>query len=69
MKTVPRLRVVSSPDSPELKELPDLSDEVRVALTGIAGVAREGLLAMSVGRTVERLAGMPSSASPGLAAR
>ena len=48
MKTVPRLRVVSSPDSPECTELPDLSDEVRLALAGIAGVAREGLLAMSV---------------------
>jgi putative transposase len=48
MKTVPRLRVVSSPDSPEPAVLPDLSDEVRLALAGIAGVAREGLLAMSV---------------------
>ena len=48
MKTVPRLRVVSSPDSPELVDLPDLSDEIRLALAGIAGAAREGLLAMSV---------------------
>ena len=48
MKTVPRLRVVSSPDSPELEELLDLSDEVRLALSGIAEVAREALLAMSV---------------------
>ena len=48
MKTVPRLRVVSSPDAPELAKLSDLSDEVRLALTGIADVAREGLLAMSV---------------------
>ena len=47
MKTVPRLRVMSSPDSPELEELPDLSDEVRLALAGIVEVAREGLLAMS----------------------
>ncbi len=44
MKTVPSLRVVSSL---ECTELPDLSDEVRIALAGIAGVAREGLLAMS----------------------
>jgi len=48
MKTVPRLRMVSSPDSPEPVDLPDLSDEVRFALAGVAGVAREGLLAMSV---------------------
>jgi putative transposase len=48
MKTVPRLRVVSSPDSPDCMKLPDLSDEVRLALVGIAGVAREGLLALSV---------------------
>jgi transposase-like protein len=48
MKTVPRLRVVSSPDAPELVDLPDLPEEVRLALTGIAGAAREGLLAMSV---------------------
>jgi transposase-like protein len=48
MKTVPRLRVVSSPDSPECIALPDLSDEVRLALSDITGVAREGLLALSV---------------------
>jgi putative transposase len=58
MKTVPRLRVVSNPDSPELKELPDLSDEVRLALTGIAGVAREGLLAMSVAAGMAVMAAM-----------
>ena len=48
MKAVPRLRMVSSPDSPEGADLPDLPEEVRVALPGIAGAAREGLLAMSV---------------------
>jgi putative transposase len=48
MKTVQRLHVVSSPDSPELAKLPDLCDEVRLALAGIADAAREGLLAMSV---------------------
>jgi putative transposase len=58
MKTVPRPRVVSNPDSPELKELPDLSDEVRLALTGIAGVAREGLLAMSVAAGMAVMAAM-----------
>src|SRR3954465_14609436 len=51
MKTVPTRRVVSKPDSPaELAELgmSDLPAEVRLALTDIAGAAREGLLAMSV---------------------
>src|SRR5438045_4515446 len=51
MKTVPTLRVVSKPDAPaELDELgvDDLPAEVRLALTDIAGAAREGLLAMSV---------------------
>ena len=51
MKTVPTLRVVSKPDAPaELDELgvDDLPAEVRLALTGVAGAAREGLLAMSV---------------------
>src|SRR3954464_400687 len=51
MKTVPTLRVVSKPDAPaELDGLgvTDLPAEVRLALTDIAGAAREGLLAMSV---------------------
>jgi putative transposase len=51
MKTVPTLRVVSTPDAPtELDELgvADLPAEVRLALADIAGAAREGLLAMSV---------------------
>lgn len=51
MKTVPTLRVVSKPDAPaELAELgvDDLPAEVRLALSDIAGAAREGLLAMSV---------------------
>jgi putative transposase len=51
MKTVPTLRVVSVPDAPaELDGLgvTDLPAEVRLALTDIAGAAREGLLAMSV---------------------
>jgi putative transposase len=51
MKTVPTLRVVSNSDAPaQLDELgvDDLPAEVRLALGEIAGVAREGLLAMSV---------------------
>ena len=45
MSKVTDVRVV---DGQEAAELPELSDELRVALTDIAGVAREGLLAMSV---------------------
>jgi putative transposase len=51
MKTVPTLRVVSKPDAADqLAELgvADLPAEVRLALTDVAGAAREGLLAMSV---------------------
>jgi hypothetical protein len=51
MKTVPTLRVVSKPDAPaELAGLgvSDLPAEVRLALTDIAGAAREGLPAMSM---------------------
>ena len=35
-------------DGEDVADVPELSDEVRVALTDIAGVSREGLLAMSV---------------------
>ena len=45
MSKVPTLRVVSTDRAPEL---PDLSDEVRLALSEAAASAREGLLAMSV---------------------
>jgi hypothetical protein len=45
MNTVPTLRVVSKDRAPEL---PQLSDEVRLALSEAAASAREGLLAMSV---------------------
>jgi transposase-like protein len=51
VKTVPTLRVVSKSDAPaELAGLgvSELPAEVRLALTDIAGAAREGLLAMSV---------------------
>src|SRR2546430_1109109 len=51
MKTVPTLRLVLKPEAPaELDELgvSDLPAEVRLALTDIAGAARDGLLAMSV---------------------
>jgi transposase-like protein len=47
MKTVPKLRVVAHADAPRI-DLPDLPEEVRLALVDVAGVAREGLLALSV---------------------
>jgi putative transposase len=47
MKTIPKLRVVAHDDAAGI-DLPDLPEEVRLALAGVAGVAREGLLAMSV---------------------
>jgi putative transposase len=45
-KNVPVVRLV---DRDEAAELPELSEELRVALTDVVGAAREGLLAMSVG--------------------
>jgi transposase-like protein len=45
-KNVPVVRLV---DRDEAAELPELSEELRVALTEVVGAAREGLLAMSVG--------------------
>src|SRR3954462_8420936 len=51
VKTVPTLRVVSKSEAPaglDLLGVTDLPAELRVALTEIAGAARDGLLAMSV---------------------
>jgi putative transposase len=45
VKTVPTVRLVDACDA---VALPDLPREIQLALTDIAGVAREGLLAMSV---------------------
>jgi hypothetical protein len=45
MKTVPTVRFADMTDA---AGLPDLPEEVRLAMTDIAGAAREGLLAMSV---------------------
>jgi putative transposase len=45
MKTVPTVRLADTADA---VALPDLPEEVRLAMTDIAGAAREGLLAMSV---------------------
>ena len=45
MKTVPTVRLA---DTIDVAALPDLPEEIRLALTDIAGAAREGLMAMSV---------------------
>jgi transposase-like protein len=45
MKTVPTVRLADTADAVVLPELPE---EIQLALTDIAGAAREGLLAMSV---------------------
>ena len=45
MKTVPTVRLVEPADT---HAVPGLPDELQLALTDIAGAAREGLLAMSV---------------------
>ena len=45
MKTVPTVRLADTPDA---AALPDLPEDIRLALNGIAGAAREGLMAMSV---------------------
>ena len=45
MKTVPTVRLVEKADT---AVLPDLPEEVALAMSDIAGAAREGLLALSV---------------------
>ena len=45
MKTVPTVRVADASDA---VGLPELAEEIQLAMSDIAGVAREGLLAMSV---------------------
>ena len=45
MKTVPIVRLADTTDA---VVLPDLPEEIRLAMADIAGAAREGLLAMSV---------------------
>ena len=61
MKTVPTVRVADTADD---AALPDLPDEIRLALADIAGAARDGLLAMSVaaGLAVMRRCSTPRSA-------
>src|SRR6476661_3012288 len=45
MKTVPTVRLA---DASETAGLPEWPEEIQLAMTDIAGVAREGLLAVSV---------------------
>ncbi len=44
MKTVPTVRLADRTDA----GLPELAEQIQLAMTSIAGAAREGLLAMSV---------------------
>src|SRR4029450_5408566 len=55
MKTVPTVRLADTPDA---AALPDLPDEMQLALTDIAGAAREGLMAMSVAAGLAVMAAM-----------
>ena len=49
MKTVPTVRsTVRLADASDATGSPELPEEIQLAMTDIAGVAREGLLAMSV---------------------
>jgi transposase-like protein len=55
MKTVPTVRVADTADA---VVLPDLSEEIRLVMSDIAGAAREGLLAMSVAAGMAVMAAM-----------
>src|ERR1700682_3096424 len=55
MKTVPTVRLADTADA---VVLPDLPEEIALAMTDIAGVAREGLLAMSVAAGMAVMAAM-----------
>jgi putative transposase len=56
MKTVPTVQLVAPAEAEAV--LPELPDEVQLAMTGIAGAAREGLLAMSVAAGLAVMAAM-----------
>ncbi len=55
MKTVPTVRLADTADA---VVLPDLPEEIRLAMADIAGAAREGLLAMSVAAGMAVMAAM-----------
>jgi len=56
--TKKNLPAVGLVDRDQAAELPELSDELRLAFTELAGAAREGLLAMSVSVGLQVLAEM-----------
>ena len=64
VSTVANLRVVSKDRAPQL---PDLSEEVRLALSEAAESAREGLLAMSVATGLKVMHAMMEAEITGLA--
>jgi putative transposase len=55
MKTVPSVRLADTADA---AALPDLPEEIALAMADIAGAAREGLLAMSVAAGMAVMAAM-----------
>jgi putative transposase len=55
MKTVPTIRLADTTDAAALTDLPE---EIQLAMTDIAGAAREGLLAMSVAAGLAVMAAM-----------
>jgi len=55
MKTVPTVRLADTTDA---AALPDLPEEIALAMTEIAGAAREGLMAMSVAAGMAVMAAM-----------
>ena len=55
MKTVPTVRLADTTDA---AALPDLPEDIQLAITDIAGAAREGLMAMSVAAGLAVMAAM-----------
>ncbi len=55
MKTVPTVRLA---DTADVVAFPDLPEEIALAMTDIAGAAREGLMAMSVAAGMAVMAAM-----------
>ena len=55
MKTVPTVRLA---DTTDVATLPNLPEEVRLAMVDIAGAAREGLMAMGVAAGMAVMAAM-----------
>ena len=55
MKTVPTVRLADTTDAVVLADLPE---EIALALADLAGVAREGLMAMSVAAGMAVMAAM-----------